>query len=138
MFPFCLSESFSCPNFPRKSNYYYVFRNLHLIKIKPYLPLENTFQENILVLAGSQTRGYRRFRDLVFRSGIVLVLIVLGLTPEWIVASEDNSQLSAYEKGGTEFTSAPLSLSSFQPHVFTASLHWLLCCLTWQGDESDH
>lgn len=52
------------------------------------------------MLAGNQTRGYRSFWDLLFKSGMVLELIVLGLTPEWIVASGNDIQLSAYEKEG--------------------------------------
>ena len=52
------------------------------------------------MLAGNQTRGYRSFWDLVFKSGMVLELVGLGLTPEWMVASGNDSQLSVYEKEG--------------------------------------
>lgn len=61
---------------------------------------------------------------------MVLGVIVLGLTPEWMVASGDDSQHSAYEKYGVILSPA-LFLSCFQSYVFTASPSWLLHYLTW-------
>lgn len=52
----------------------------------------------------------------MFKSGMVLGLIVFSLTPEWMVASRDDSQLSAYEKEGGD-SGLHLFLSPASSHM---------------------
>lgn len=53
---------------------------------------------------------------MCFKSGMVLGLIVLGVTPEWMVSPKDDSQLSAYEKEGGD-SGLHLFLSPASSHM---------------------